>query len=139
GQAVRSGITGDGARRAVGGRGTCAPTPGGTLAVRALPARTQSTAALPIVPSRISWSPHGDHIVTNSSKTRVFVVPSRLGGRLESIDMPLAESATFGADGLYVADGGIVERWNLAHDRREVSAGLTPLIVKVVPNANAIQ
>jgi hypothetical protein len=66
----------------------------------------------------------------------VFVVPSRLGRPLESIDMPLGQTATFGADGLYVADGGIVERWDLALDRRRVIGETSSNIVQVVPTAN---
>jgi hypothetical protein len=136
GHAVAFGISRDGTRLAVAGRGTCAPSPGGTLAVRDLANETQSTAALPIVPNRISWSPLGDRIVANSSNTRVFVVPSRLGGPLESLDTPIGESATFGTDGLYVADGGLVERWNLALDRRSVIGETSPNIVQVVPTAD---
>jgi hypothetical protein len=136
GTAIAFGISPDGSRIALSGRGACAPAPATHLLVRDLISGRVSSAPDNAAPTAISWSAHGDRLVARTDRSTAYDVPARLGRALAPRDMPIDGPAVFGVDGLYVLEAGRLDRWNLSLTKRTtVVADVEPAASQVVPTA----
>jgi hypothetical protein len=136
GTAIAFGISPDGSRIALSGRGACAPAPATHLLVRDLISGRVSSAPDTAAPTVISWSPNGDRLVARTDRSTAYDVPARLGRALAPRDMPIDGPAAFGVDGLYVLEAGRLDRWSLSLTKRTtVVANVGPSASQVVPTA----